>query len=60
MPVPDAVAVNVLPPAVEPSVQEVTVAMPLVPVITGVVGLTVPPPAPTANVTATPGTGLLN
>src|SRR5262245_66494015 len=34
--------------------------MPLAPVVTGVVGLTVPAPDVTANVTATPATGLLN
>jgi hypothetical protein len=34
--------------------------MPLPLVVTGVEGLTVPPPEATANVTATPATGLLN
>jgi hypothetical protein len=54
------VAVRVLVPAVVPNVQDVTAAMPLPLVVTGVVGLTVPPPDATANVTATPATGLLN
>src|SRR5690242_16269902 len=52
------VAVSVFGPAVGPSVHDVTVAIPLVPVVTAVVGLTVPPPEATANVTATPLTGL--
>jgi hypothetical protein len=54
------VAVRVLVPVVVPSVQDVTAAMPLPFVVTGVVGVTVPPPEATANVTATPATGLLN
>jgi hypothetical protein len=55
---PVAVAVSEFGPAVEPRVQDVTVAIPLAPVVTGVVGTTVPPPDATANVTATPPTGL--
>src|SRR5712692_5122434 len=55
---PPAVAVNVFVPAVGPSVQDVTAAMPLALVVTAVVGLTVPPPPVTAKVTATPATGL--
>src|SRR2546425_1133064 len=51
-------AVSVFGPAVGPRVHDVTVAMPLVPVVTAVVGVTVPPPDVTANVTATPLTGL--
>src|SRR5439155_403744 len=43
---------------VGPSVHDVTAAIPLALVITGVVGLTVPPPEATANVTLTPSTGL--
>ena len=58
MPLPAAVAVSVFVSAVGPSVQEVTAAIPLAFVVTGVVGLTVPPPEVTANVTATPATGL--
>ena len=54
---PLAVAVRVFDPAVVPSVHDVTLAMPFVPVVTGVVGTTVPPPDATANVTATPLTG---
>jgi hypothetical protein len=54
------VAVRVLVPAVVPRVQDVTAAIPLALVVTDVVGLTVPPPEATANVTATPATGLLN
>ena len=57
---PVALAVRVFGPAVWPSVQEVTAAMPLALVVTGVVGLTVLPPGPAANVTGTPATGLLN
>src|SRR5713101_6869724 len=53
-----AVAVNVFDPAVVPSVQDVTAAMPPTLVVTGVVGVTVPPPTVTAKVTATPATGL--
>src|SRR5437016_5439851 len=55
--VPDA-AVRVLSPATVPSVHEVTAATPSAPVVTGLVGLTLPPPVPGANVTATPDTGL--
>src|SRR5439155_72832 len=51
------VAVSVFVPAVVPSVHEVTAAIPFAPVVTGVVGVTVPPPDATANVTATPATG---
>src|SRR6266487_3761425 len=57
---PVAVAVNVFSPALVPRVQLVTAAMPLAFVVTGVVGLTLPPPDATPNVTATPATGLLN
>src|SRR3989442_1504403 len=52
------VAVRVFGPAVGPRVHDVTVAMPLAPVVTAVPGTTVPPPAATANATATPPTGL--
>src|SRR5213078_2219574 len=54
---PAAVAVSVFVPAAELSVQEVAAAIPSVPVVTGVVGVTVPLPAAVANVTATPDTG---
>jgi hypothetical protein len=54
------VAVSVFVPAVVPSVQLVTAAIPLLPVRTTVVGTTVPPPEATANVTLVPDTGLLN
>src|SRR5947208_1051480 len=54
---PVAVAVRVLLPAVGPNVHEVTAAIPLLSVITGVVGTTVPSPDATANVTLTPATG---
>ena len=57
---PVAVAVSVLGPAVGPRVHDVTAAIPSAPVATAVVGFTVPPPEPTAKVTATPPTGLLN
>src|SRR5439155_480326 len=60
IPLPLAVAVSRFVPAVVPSVQDVTAAIPSAPVVTGVVGLTLPPPDPTANTTATPATGLLN
>src|SRR5881396_1088103 len=53
-------AVSVLLPAVVPRVQAVTTAIPLASVDTAVTGLTAPPPVVTANVTATPATGLLN
>jgi hypothetical protein len=56
--VPD-VAVRVFVPAVVPSVQLVTAAIPLLPVRTAVVGTTVPAPEATANVTLTLATGLL-
>src|SRR5205823_12752432 len=55
---PAAVAVSRLGPAVALRVQEVAAAIPFVPVVTGVVGVTVPLPASVANVTATPATGL--
>src|SRR5213596_3868236 len=54
------VAVNVFGPAVVPRVQLVTAAMPLAFVVTGLVGVTLPPPDATAHVTATPATGLSN
>jgi hypothetical protein len=54
--VPD-VAVSVFVPAVGLSVHAVNVAMPSVPVLTGVVGVIVPLPAAGVNVTATPATG---
>src|SRR5207302_2027342 len=53
---PDA-AVSVFGPAVGLSVQEVRAAIPSVPVLTAVVGVTVPLPAAGVNVTATPVTG---
>src|SRR5882724_8813533 len=55
---PGAVALRVFAPAVVPSVQDVTAASPAAVVVTGAVGFTVPPPVATANVTATPATGL--
>src|ERR1700756_268692 len=55
---PVAVAVRVFEPAVVPSVQDGTAAIPFAAVVTGVVGFTVPPPDATANVTPTPATGL--
>src|SRR5207248_595920 len=57
--VPDA-AVRVLGPATVPSVHDATAATPSAPVVTGLVGLTLPPPVPGANVTPTPATGLPN
>jgi len=54
---PAAVAVTVLGPAAGPRVHEVAAAMPSTPVVRGVVGLTVPSPEATANVTPTPATG---
>src|ERR1041385_4470014 len=57
---PPDVAVRLFVPAVVPRVHDVTAAMPFALVVTGVVGLTVPPPEATAKVTATPATGLLN
>src|SRR5207244_7242995 len=48
----------VLVPAVGLKVHDVAAAIPSVPVVTGVVGVTVPLPGATANVTATPDTGL--
>src|SRR6266480_3697220 len=56
----DDVAFRVFAPALVPSVHEVTLAIPLALVVTGVVGTTVPLPAVAANVTDTPATGLLN
>ena len=53
-------AVRVFVPAVVPSVHDVSAAMPLAFVRTGVVGFTLPLPDPGVNVTATPATGLLN
>src|SRR2546430_13391026 len=50
MPLPAAVAVSVFGPAVVPSVHEDTAAIPPGPVVTGVVGFTVPLPAAGANV----------
>src|SRR5438552_4739774 len=55
---PVAVAVSEFGPAVGPNVHDVTAAIPLAFVVTGVVRLTVPPPEATANVTLTPATGL--
>src|SRR6267378_2715954 len=55
---PDAVAVSVLVPAAVLRVHEVAAAMPSPPVVTGVVGLTVPLPGLTAKVTGIPATGL--
>src|SRR5439155_889769 len=52
-----AVAVSEFGPAVGPKVHDVTAATPLAFVVTGVVGVTAPPPAATANVTLTPATG---
>src|SRR5262245_22220674 len=57
---PPALVASELAPTALPRVHDVAAAMPLASVITGVVGLTVPPPDVTANVTATPATGLLN
>ena len=54
---PADVAVSEFAPAVVPSVQLVTVAMPLASVVTADVGTTVPPPVATANVTDTPDFG---
>src|SRR5713101_4063006 len=54
---PAAVAVRVFVPAVVAKVHDVTAAIPLAFVGTAVVGLTVPPPDATVNVTATPATG---
>lgn len=54
---PVAVAVKVLAPAVAPSVQEPTVAMPLALVIAAPPA-TLPPPDAAANVTLTPDTTL--
>src|SRR5207247_2301462 len=58
IPDPAAAAVSVLAPAAEPSVHEVAAAMPFVPVWTGDVGFTDPPPEATAKVRLMPGTGL--
>ena len=51
------VAVSVFDPAVGLRVHEARVAIPSDPVLTGVVGVTVPLPAAGVNVTATPATG---
>src|SRR5439155_1426967 len=53
-----AVAVSVFAPAVGPSVHDRTAATPSVPVMTGVVGSTVPLPVATAKLTETLLTGL--
>jgi len=58
IPDPVAVAVSVFVPAVELRVHEVAAAIPSEPVVTGVVGVTVPLPAAVAKVTSTPTTGL--
>src|SRR5205823_4492591 len=50
-------AVRVFDPAVGLSVHEVRAAIPSAPVLTGLVGVTVPLPAAGVNVTATPATG---
>src|SRR5437764_145766 len=54
---PLAVTVSVFCPAVALSVHDVSAAIPSVPVLTGVVGVTVPLPSAGVNVTATPVTG---
>src|SRR5881398_1485058 len=51
------VTVSVFCPAVALSVHDVSAAIPSVPVLTGVVGVTVPLPSATANATATCATG---
>ena len=51
------VAVTVFVPAVGLRVHDVSAAIPSLPVLTGVVGVTVPLPAARVNVTATPATG---
>ena len=51
------VAVKVFDPAVALSVHELRAAIPSDPVLTGVVGVTVPLPSAGVNVTATPATG---
>src|SRR5438874_818526 len=53
-----AVAVSVFSPAVALSVQEVRAAIPSAPLLTGVLGVTVPLPAVGENATATRATGL--
>src|SRR5207302_1321892 len=53
---PEEVAVRVFPPAVVPSVHDVSAAMPLAFVRTGVGGFTLPLPDAVVNVTATPAT----
>src|SRR5439155_885993 len=55
---PVAVAVSEFGPTVGPSVHEIASASRRAPVDIGVVGVTVPPPEATANVTLTPATGL--
>src|SRR5207247_340197 len=52
------VAVGGFVPGVVPSVHEVMAASPSAPVVTGVAGVTEPPPAAPAKGTATPATGL--
>jgi hypothetical protein len=53
------VAVSVLPPTIDPSVQLPTVAMPLA-LVVALPPVMLPPPVATANVTVTPETGLSN
>src|SRR5207244_6445046 len=55
---PVAVAVAVFSPAVALTVHDAAAPPPSVPVVTGVVGVTVPLPGLAAKVTATPETGL--
>ena len=50
-------AVTLFVPAVGLRVHEVSAAIPSGPVLTGIVGVTVPLPAARVNVTATPATG---
>jgi len=57
MPLGDAVAVSVFGPGVAARTQDVTVAMPSLPVAIGPVGLTVPLFTPVVKVTSTPPTG---
>src|SRR5437763_1109352 len=57
--VPDA-AVRVFSPATVPRRHDATAATSSAPAVTGLVGLTLPPPVPGANVTPTPATGLPN
>src|SRR5689334_8768268 len=53
----ETVAVSVLAPATSPKVQPPTAATPSAPVVADA-PVTAPPPAPIANVTATPATGV--